>query len=698
MKMKNLLDNRDLNTPRLAWKSKGRFPTNASWACPEVVYLFVLLFLISTHWVFSQTPKELAVQLTAQVSENPYKIRLQWPVTNANTIKIYRKSSSDNSSFLTPIANLSGSSAQYEDNNVELGVAYEYRVEKDYSNYKSNGYILSGIRVDTNENRGKLILLVEASMTGPLAQELQTLEADIVGDGWSVIRINVQASESVSGVRNRIVQTYNSAPSEVKAVFIVGHVPVPYSGLIVPDGHPDHRGAWPADGYYGDMNGNWTDTTVNSTTATDPRNHNVPGDGKFDQSVLPSDLELQVGRVDFSDLFDFEESETELLRKYLNKNHAFRNKQFVATPRALIDDNFGGGQNSFSSSAYRSFYTMFSPENVQEKDYFSTMTVESYLWSHGNGPGFYNSVRDVGESRDFANSEVKSVFTTLFGSYLGDWDVKNNIMRAALASGNILTCAWSGLPQWQFHQMALGENIGYCAKNTANAFEYQYSANNSKMVHVALLGDPTLRMHTVAPPKELQIVKDNEVELSWEASTENVLGYHVYARLSDAENFERLTTSAIADTFYSTTNNQVGHHTYMVRAIKLEETPSGSYYNLSQGIFREIQIDENGTSVPVEPDPDPDPEQEPDPEPEPELENGEEVESGKIVLYPNPATEIIHVKSDAEATNIIVSDVSGKLFLTPSNLDIDISVLPTGFYILHFFANRKPVERFFVKQ
>ncbi|MGB1104235.1 MAG: hypothetical protein ACPG21_11480 [Crocinitomicaceae bacterium] len=57
------------------------------------------------------------------------------------------------------------------------------------------------------------------------------------------------------------------------------------------------------------MDGTWTDAAVNNTTASSPRNHNVPGDGKFDQSRVPSTLELQVSRVDFNDLPAFAESE-----------------------------------------------------------------------------------------------------------------------------------------------------------------------------------------------------------------------------------------------------------------------------------------------------------------------------------------------------------------------------------------------------
>lgn len=55
--------------------------------------------------------------------------------------------------------------------------------------------------------------------------------------------------------------------------------------------------------------------------------YNVPGDGKFDQTFIPSTIELEVGRVDLSDLPAFlPKTERDLLRQYLDKNHNFRHK------------------------------------------------------------------------------------------------------------------------------------------------------------------------------------------------------------------------------------------------------------------------------------------------------------------------------------------------------------------------------------
>src|SRR5438093_1179958 len=138
-----------------------------------------------------------------------------------------------------------------------------------------------------------------------------------------------QDTQTIPTVKALIAADYNADPANVRALFLFGHVPVPYSGNIIPDGHyPDHQGAWPADAYYGDIDGHWTDLKVSSVIASDARNRNVPGDGKFDQSEIPSPVELEVGRVDLAKLPGRTSlagpatfpSELELLRQYLNKD------------------------------------------------------------------------------------------------------------------------------------------------------------------------------------------------------------------------------------------------------------------------------------------------------------------------------------------------------------------------------------------
>ena len=60
-------------------------------------------------------------------------------------------------------------------------------------------------------------------------------------------RLEVERKDSVVSVKNRIKAEYRADTINTRAVFLFGHVPVAYSGDIVPDGHvPDHQGAWPS--------------------------------------------------------------------------------------------------------------------------------------------------------------------------------------------------------------------------------------------------------------------------------------------------------------------------------------------------------------------------------------------------------------------------------------------------------------------
>src|SRR5690606_34454268 len=214
-----------------------------------------------------------------------------------------------------------------------------------------------------------------------------------------------------------------------------------------PDGHvalpgygPSHEGAWPCDLYYGSpTNSLWTDTLVNNTDGARPANHNVPNDGKFDITVLQELVELQVGRIDLSgmtvfknDVSDTSNVEGSLLRRYFNKNHAFRHKQVNISERCLVDDNIGliGGvpyNEQFAGNAYRNISTLFGKNKVAYNggvDYLTTLNTQDYLFSFGFGYGSYTNCTGVGSSLSLASSsqQIKSVFSGFMGSYFGDWD------------------------------------------------------------------------------------------------------------------------------------------------------------------------------------------------------------------------------------------------------------------------------------
>ena len=119
-----------------------------------------------------------------------------------------------------------------------------------------------GLDAPAVEDRGTLLLLVDESHAEALAGELAQLNEDLIGDGWKVIRHDVRRETPVRSIKSLIVADYRADSAKVKAVFLLGHVPVPYAGDFAPDGHADHTGAWPADSYYAGIDGLWTDETV----------------------------------------------------------------------------------------------------------------------------------------------------------------------------------------------------------------------------------------------------------------------------------------------------------------------------------------------------------------------------------------------------------------------------------------------------
>ncbi|MBL7964183.1 MAG: T9SS type A sorting domain-containing protein [Flavobacteriales bacterium] len=565
-----------------------------------------LLGLLFAVQAFGQTSSQAAaVQLSATVQSSPAGITLSWNALSGTTsITIHRKLVSA-TSWGVAIATPAATATTYQDNAVTVGTAYEYRVVRVAAGVTGQGYICSGIQVPLADFRGKIVLVVDNTFTSALANELTQLTNDLRSDGWVVLRSDVSRTASVTSVRNTIMSHYNADPANVKAVFLVGHVPVPYSGNIAPDGHSEHQGAWPCDGYYGEMNGTWTDNTVNNNTSQRVENRNIPGDGRFDQSSFPSALELQVGRVDFFDMPAFALNETELLRAYLVKLHGYKVNQWAPLPRGIVFDNLQWVANPLAGSAWRNIPPMVGAAQVAQPNVYAgafntLINNQSYLWTYYSGGGLqayegstltYNGADLAGSTQHYAAMSAGGAFNMSCGSYFGDWDNKNNFLRAPLASGSGLTSCWAGIPGWYFHHMGLGENIGLGTLLTMNNTALYTPLNDGWQgsglgrTHLALMGDPTLRLKMIAPPANLIVTNvAGNASFTWTAAPGSVDGYHLYRFNASNGTITRLTTTPVTGTSFTSATVPFSAGTeYMVRAVKLQVDPAGSYLNLSLG-------------------------------------------------------------------------------------------------------------------
>lgn len=629
--------------------------------------VFIFCFTVKS---FSQTyALDLSVQLTAISNTSPDGITLQWPVYPSVTqYNIYRKLPSS-ISWGAMLTSVPGTDSTYVDLTITNGTVYEYRVDR-VAATTGNGYVLSGVNTKLNYNNGIMILLVDSFFIPTLDIEIAQLTSDYEADGWYVKQVNVNRTNTVINVKNLIVSTYNTDPTNTKALLLLGHIPVPYSGLINPDGHPDHYGAWPADVFYAEMDGAWTDISANdNTSASDPRNYNVPGDGKYDQSVIPSNAELQTGRVDFYNLPVFSETETQLMQNYLNKLHSFKTRGFIPNDVAVVEDNFSGFTEGFSASGYKNFSGAVGPQNVLTTDWLVTLDTLNTLWSYGCGGGWYQGASGICSSTEFTTDSVLSVFNMLFGSYFGDWDVQNSFMRSPLGSGTMLTNVWAGRPHWQFHQMSLGYNIGYCALKANNNSSTYFTSTLApgyfgRWIHIALMGDPSLRLHYIAPPSNLITTEDgnNVIHLDWTGSTEIVDGYNAYRKLSADINWTQLNSSIITGLNYNdSTLSSGGDYVYMVRATRDQQTASGTYQNLSLGSLAAIS-----SNLVID-----------------------NIKDATFILYPNPAMDYITAQFNIvfeDGSQVLVFNSLGELIFSSilnsgaDRITIGLTGLSTGIY------------------
>lgn len=554
----------------------------AFWAAP---------FAHAGDWTWTYS-----VQVHARVQASPPRITLEWPADQvpATAISVWRKAPEEK--FWGNRVSLPAHATSYVDENVSVGGVYEYQIEKETAQFSAWGYISVGVNAPLIESRGKVVLVVDNSISGALGGELRRLERDLVGDGWGVIRKEVGRGDSPESVRNQIRGEWEADRANVRAVFLFGRVPVPKAGRINPDGHGARP--YPADVYYGEMDGAWSDWD---------------GNGILDQNGLPSDLELQVGRVDFANMpgayVSGFPSEVDLLRRYLDKDHAFRQARVRPPARALVGNVAGDGRGqAYAASGYRTFAALLGPENVVESGtdllapvserWITKLTSGEWLWTYASGAGSDHTLGVLGThgqyndvwGSDLLELRAKAMFYMLFGSWISEWDKQDNFMRSALAAPDYgLTAVWSGRPHFYFHHLGVSHTIGHSVRlsqNNNGALYRTYIQRHARGVHIALMGDPTLRVYQLAPPSNVRAaVNGGEVTVTWSASPDSVFGYRVYRSASPGAPFERVSGELHGETRFVDRPPNPGEATYMVRAVTLHLGPSGSHYHASQGAF-----------------------------------------------------------------------------------------------------------------
>jgi hypothetical protein len=562
------------------------------------IHFLPLLLLCAVG--FSQTPQDVAIPVHVSTGINPPAVLITWANPAPSDVILRRRIKGQAGNTWVDVVNAQSTLLDgYFDLGLSGDESYEYAVERKTGAITAYGYAFANFFTPIVDTRGKILVFIDSTTADQLGADLVTFKNDLRGEGWQTVPFKTGNSTTVQWVKNKIQSAYNADPGNVKAVLLLGTVPIPYAGSQAKDNKADHVGAWPCDAYYGDVNGTWTDNSVNIPGTARPANRNVPGDGKFDQNTLPSAVELPVGRLDFRRLSaaTFGATPVELLRKYLLKNHLYRTGQYKVPNRALVDDHLGWSNGeAFASDGYRNAYPLTGPNEVVAGDFLGQTNPQRYLLGYGAGTaGSYSAATGIGTAANVAADTINVVFANLFGDYFGDWDFETNpLMPAVLAAkGGVLACSWSGRPHWMQQGLATGETIGYCLKETQNAqFNSAYGHSNGESgTHIALLGDPTLRAQIVPPVSNLIANSNcNKVNLHWTAAPDSgILGYIVYRSFNLDGPYLRVSQGFVTQNSWDDTAPVADTLFYAVRAMKLEVTPGGgAFYNSSTSPIQSV--------------------------------------------------------------------------------------------------------------
>jgi hypothetical protein len=478
------------------------------------------------------------------------------------------------------IATVRGFARIYRDEDIEPGVAYEYRISRPSKELIETGYWVTGVQVAAEENRGVALIVVDETLADDLILQLNRFALDLIGDGWKILfqkvprgndRDRVANLKAARKLRAWVQDRYNSAHYLPHALILVGHVPLVKSGLVAPDGHK----ARPieTDLFYAELNGIWRDN----------------GEGILAHDTVPSDhIELQVGRIDFALFDDALGDEISLLKRYFDKNHHWRHGRLGDLRQAY-------GDSTHLFVELNALRNIVGPGNFVTGGHHDTGTRQPWLLGVDFGSADY--------SKYLASTPIKAVFTINFGSSKLYFSGRGNEMRAMLAQRWYgLTTGWGARPAWQLHHMALGRSIGYSHLRTVNngersqgglaSLEYTPTGNYPWLnpVWVNLLGDPTLRPFPLQPVTHLTAkTTKTGVRLEWAgADAAADVQYRIYRADNRLGPYQSLNPAELQSGNQYIDSDPIPGGWYMVRAHALKNVHAGSFYRFAQGAFAAV--------------------------------------------------------------------------------------------------------------
>ena len=432
-------------------------------------------------------------------------------------------------------------------------------------------------------------------------------------------------------IRSAVQAIYNTYPGQLKNIVMVGKVPCARSGINDGAGSDGHGNECPygADAFYAEMLGtigtDWTDLQDNSSGVyTD---FNLPGDNQYDQQKISQIntgtgtgmVQLGFGRIDLS-LGIYTEIPGEIT--YFTKLHNYKINDPSFQPGRYVCDRL-----TYANERETDLQSMPGVVGMQNIAFITGTQLptvnadqdQDQVYTAQNGPFLFYFKGSGGPGPGVGG---RAVFWTGMQSHWGYWYQASlvssgaNTMQERLADNNSFTLdfTWNiwGM-RYIYHRMGMGMDAGDMMKQSINnqgwstgpyTYDFDNTSNGdySGSLYMNQMGDPAIRLFMFAPPTNLSVVgATGSPVLNWTASTEpTVTGYHVYRAANASAPFTRLTTTPVTGTTYTDTSVSSGSYVYMVRAVRLETTGGGTYFNASLGTTQSINLGATPAQVSIQ--------------------------------------------------------------------------------------------------
>lgn len=283
--------------------------------------------------------------------------------------------------------------------------------------------------IDAQEESPAILLLVDSTLSTQLGSSYTTFKKDLANEGY-VVSEEIINSDTQPPEIKEIIQLYYNSSLTLTGVFLIGNLKAPYAIIKCGDySDPKALKLWvsldAADMYYGDMDGEWDQLTVDefenivdnppsnvaelyqeASCATFINEYIVDFDKEkvWDyQSIADKDqysIEIWVARIMGHNLCIPDKSEIDILDDYFTWNHTFRTGGFTIPETCFMLNATGSGCNDQGMDYSEIFEDIITAGDV------SKLTYLSYLEEEPGSKLFYATIHSCPGWHQFSDGAL----------------------------------------------------------------------------------------------------------------------------------------------------------------------------------------------------------------------------------------------------------------------------------------------------